>query len=163
MRQTSAIRGAAVLEDFDMAKHFIIGAAALVLAGAAIAGTMTETTGNSTSTITQQGGGVTKREVIKTPDGQIITQETGGSKATVVQRTGPSAETCAEAREKATDDKAAKSADAKSGEHGKPSEDAKTAAAADLCAEQASEPGDLGPGFERAQALRERMDAMRRQ
>ena len=142
-----------------MAKYVLIGAAAIVLAGGAIAQTMTETTGNSTSTITQQGGGVTKRVVTKTPDGQTITQETGGSKATVTQRnTSLSEAECAE--KTAVADKAEKSAESKDA---KPSADAKTGTADDACPEQISEPKDLGPGFERAQALKERMDAMRRQ
>jgi hypothetical protein len=117
-----------------METRFILmgAAAALAIAGIVYAQTNTETSGNSTSTITQEGGGTVKRTVTKTPDGQTIVQESGGSKSTVVQKN--SSTDCT---------------------------DGKTAAG-DGCT-NITEPKDLGPGFDRAQALKEKMDAMKRQ
>jgi hypothetical protein len=61
------------------------GTAAAFALGIARADTITEKSGNSTATITQEPGTNMKRKVIKTPDGQTIIQQSGGNSASVKQ------------------------------------------------------------------------------
>ena len=64
------------------------GAVAALAFGMARADTITEKSGNSTATITQEPGTNVKRKVIKTPDGQTIIQQSGGNSASVKQSGG---------------------------------------------------------------------------
>ncbi len=74
-----------------MTKPLVIlaaGVAAALAMGTVRAETITEKSGNSTATITQEPGTNMKRKVIKTPNGQTIVQESGNSKSTISQSGG---------------------------------------------------------------------------
>ena len=64
------------------------GAAAALAFGIARAETITEKSGNSTATITQEPGTNMKRKVTKSPNGQTIVQESGNSKVVIHQSGG---------------------------------------------------------------------------
>ena len=164
-----------------MTRHIVMmgWVAALALtAGAAHAQTTTERSGNSTSTITQEGAGKVERKVIKTPDGQKIIQRSGGNTATVTQKNAPGGGASKEAdgafeegdmeEMECPEKPAAKGRKADGGSEDCP--DALSAVEETLMVRRraldssdAAEPRRFGPGFERAQALKERMDALRRQ
>ncbi len=61
------------------------GAAAVLAFGVARAETITEKSGNSTATVTQEPGTNMKRKVIKTPNGQTIIQHSGNSHVMIQQ------------------------------------------------------------------------------
>ena len=76
-----------------MTKPLVIlaaGVAAALAIGTVRAETITEKSGNSTATITQEPGTNMKRKVIKTPNGQTIVQESGNSRSTITQSGGGS-------------------------------------------------------------------------
>jgi hypothetical protein len=72
----------------DMTNPLVMLAAGAIAAlsfGIARAETITEKSGNSTATVTQEPGTNIKRKVIKTPDGQTIVQESRNSKVVIHQ------------------------------------------------------------------------------
>ncbi len=76
-----------------MTKPMVIlaaGAAALLALGIVRAATITEKSGNSTATITQEPGTNIKRKVVKTPNGQTIVQQSGGNSVKFKQSGGGS-------------------------------------------------------------------------
>jgi hypothetical protein len=163
-----------------MAKHILImsSAAALALAaGMASAETITNKSGNSTSTVTQEGGGPVKQKVIKTPDGQKIITQSGGNSSTVTQKGGSS-------RSSSKIDSGPMEDDSEMETEECPEKPAKGKKSADdedcpdsltelednlemrrraLDSTARNEPRRFGPGFENAQALKEWMDRVRRQ
>jgi hypothetical protein len=162
-------------------RPLIVGSAiaSLVAISVTYAETITEKSGDSVSTITQEPGTNIKRKVIKTPDGQTIIQESNGNSAVVIQKKGSGTYFSEEEREALSSEckkrlaelEKESDSDEPEKEFSKEDEECFAGSAAfakkmrqrreSLNSSDESDPSRFGPGFERLQKWREKMEAMR--
>jgi hypothetical protein len=160
-----------------MGKHLAIlaaGAATALTLGVAHAETFTSKSGNSSLSITQEPGNNIKRKVTKTPDGQTVIQESGGSRSVVIQRSGPGAAKDWDDEEMSGMDCPDKPA-AKKGSDDLDDDDCigtESMTAFErrmdenrraLNSDPTDDPKHVGPGFERLRAFKKKVDAMKRE
>jgi hypothetical protein len=157
----------------------IVGSAIASLAAISMtyAETITEKSGDSVSTITQEPGMNMKRKVIKTPDGQTIIQESNGNSAVVIQnKTGSLSKEEREVLSSECEKRLAEiekefDGDEPEKEFSKEDEECFGGSATfakkmrqrreTLNSSDEANPSRFGPGFERLQKWRDKMKTMR--